>query len=68
MSNSAFQCVPVMQKRPPRLIRSSNAAWFLGPTLMLVAAVGTSFLVGVLDELPKSSQVPASAASIPAGG
>ncbi len=68
MSNSACQWIPVMLKRPPRLTRSCNAAWFLLPTLVLVAAVGTSFLVGVLDELPKSSQVPASAASIPTGG
>ena len=57
-----------MLNRPNRLPYSFDAAWFLLPTLVLVAAVGTSFLVGLLDELPKSSQAPASAASMPSGG
>ena len=57
-----------MLNHPPRLPLSFDAAWFLVPTLVLVAAVGASVLFGLLDELPKSSQAPASAASVPSGG
>lgn len=57
-----------MMNRPPRLPASFDAAWYLVPALVLVAAVGASLLFGLLDELPKSSQAPASAASVPSGG
>lgn len=57
-----------MLNRPPRLPLSFDAAWFLVPTLVLVAAVGASLLFGLLDELPKSSQAPASTVSMPSGG
>ena len=57
-----------MLNRPPRLPPSFDAAWYLVPVLVLVAAVGACFLVGMLDELPASSQAPASAASVPSGG
>ena len=68
MSNSAFKGIPLRLTRPPRRPRSSDAAWFLAPALVLVAAVGACFMVGMIDELPISSLAPASAASMPAGG
>ena len=57
-----------MLNRPPRLPASFDAAWYLVPALVLVAAVGASLLFGFLDELPKSSQAPASTVSVPSGG
>lgn len=57
-----------MLNRPPRLPASFDAAWYLVPALVLVAAVGASLLFGLLDELPKSSQAPASTVSVPSGG